>query len=190
MLALEAVTCLCLHRSTFNELLTEFKMHSFYAAVSHPEHRHRVSNIFSTKRRVSSVNIHGQRDEGRSNTLYRRMAKFITESAWDSLYGRLYRECLLSHQKTEEFGPKMVKLMGRISSLHRSTAVMSIREEIMHIEEDIQRRTADDGLLLFGLLSQRNALRDKLCEDWPKYLFLNLCKAIKIIHIAPFEKVL
>jgi len=191
---MEAVTCLCLHRSVFHDLLKKLKMLNFYLHMMSPgpETKHRRSTGFATKRRISSLNIHGQKDEGRVHSLFKRLSRFIVEAKWNSLYGRLYKEVILCPPNNCEYGKTIMSIITSPDSSipNRSTAAELIRIASLNIDADVSLRSTDNVQLIYGLLSQRNTLRDKVCHEWPRQMFQALCKTIQIKTIKPLEKVL
>lgn len=148
----------------------------------------RQLNSLSRKRRISGYNTHGQRDELRIANILRRFARFTTESLWNSLYSRMYREMLLDSNKINEYGKFAAFVMK--SSESRWDAVKAICEQAQRIlETDPSRRTPADHSFIFGLMKQRNLLKDRLCKNWPIHQYMLLCKKVKIMRVKSFRKV-
>lgn len=72
----------------------------------------------------------------------------------------------------------------------RAAAIKAITEQAVRIlEMDCGRRTSTEHAFVVGLLSQRNAIKNRLCKNWPTHQFAMLCKKVKMIRIKPFRKV-
>ncbi len=145
-------------------------------------------NNLAKKRRVSGYNTHGQRDDIRISTMLKRFAKFTTESLWNSLYSRMYREMLLDPTKAIEYG-KLATIIMR-SNDTRTTALQSIALQATRIlEMDCPRRSVADNTFVMGLLRQRNSLKDNLCRNWPTHQYSVLCRKAKLVRVKAFRKV-
>lgn len=141
VITLEPVNCLSLSRTDFNRLLNQLKVRlatqnlsrngdglggGKSAGVSDAKR-----TLLSKKRRVASLDIHGHSDESRMLSLFKRFSKFATESLWDNLYGRLYREALLDSAKTLEYGTLVTMIMR--NAHNRREAVEEIRKHMWRI---------------------------------------------------------
>jgi hypothetical protein len=196
VISLEGVSCLTLSRNDFNRLLKSLKVkilehQATRGASSRPDHASELKqlNTLSRKRRISGFNTHGQRDEIRISNILKRFARFTTESLWNSLYSRLYREMLLDPNKITEYGKYAAFVMKANES--RFDGVKSIGEQVHRIlEMDPSRRTPADHSFIFGLMKQRNGFKDRLCKNWPTHQFLILCKKMKIMRVKSFRKVM
>eukprot|EP01040_Poterioochromonas_malhamensis_P002218 gene2218-2360_t len=196
VISLETVNCLTLSRNDFNRLLKSLKVkileHQATRGVStHMESNTEIRqlNSLSRKRRISGYNTHGQRDELRIANILRRFARFTTESLWNSLYSRMYREMLLDSNKINEYGKFAAFVMK--SSESRWDAVKAICEQAQRIlETDPSRRTPADHSFIFGLMKQRNLLKDRLCKNWPIHQYMLLCKKVKIMRVKSFRKII
>ena len=114
VISVDSVSCLTLSRADFNRLLTNLKVkllehQNVRGANNQAGAKGASSDLLQTsslanKRRISSYDTHGHRDENRINNLFKRFTKFCTESVWNSLYSRLYRELLLDPSKQIEYG--------------------------------------------------------------------------------------
>jgi len=120
----ESVSCLTLSRADFR-LLTNLKGKLLEAQAARGANNNSSgfktnadliqTSSLANKRRISALNTHGHRDEMRINNLFKRFSKFTTETLWNSLYSRLYRELLLDPSKQTDYG--------------------TIAEEVMHENE-------------------------------------------------------
>lgn len=196
VISLEAVNCLTLSRNDFHRLLKSLKVkileHQATRGVStqqaDPNSEIKQLNSLSRKRRISGYNTHGQRDEVRIANILRRFARFTTESLWNSIYSRMYREMLLDPNKVNEYGKYALFVMR--SSESRWEGVKLIAEQTARILElDPSRRTPADQSFVFGLMKQRNGFKDRLCKNWPIHQFSVLCKRMKIMRVKSFRKV-
>lgn len=114
VISIDSVSCLTLSRSDFNRLLSNLKVKLLEMQSSRgPNNTAGIkgasSDLLQTsslanKRRISSYNTHGHRDENRINSLFKRFTKFTTEALWNSLYSRMYREMILDSSKQIEYG--------------------------------------------------------------------------------------
>ena len=196
VISLENVNCLTLSRNDFNRLLKSLKVkileHQATRGVSTQQAEQNAElkqlNSLSKKRRISGYNTHGQRDELRISNILKRFARFTTESLWNSLYSRMYREMLLDPNKISEYGKYAAFIMKSNDS--RWDAVKAIGEQAhKSLEAAPSRRNAADHSFIFGLLKQRNALKDRLCKNWPIHQYMLLCKKAKIMRVKSFRKV-
>ena len=62
-------------------------------------------------RRVTALNNKGGRHEIKIPNLINRLGKFMSESLYLSLYGRMYRDMLINEIKLMEYGEKAAKIM-------------------------------------------------------------------------------
>lgn len=110
----DSVSCLTLSRTDFNRLLSSLKVKLLEMQSSRgPNNMSGIkgagsdllqTSALANKRRISSYNTHGHRDENRINSLFKRFATYTTEALWNSLYSRMYREMLLDTSKQIEYG--------------------------------------------------------------------------------------
>ena len=83
------------------------------------------TSSLANKRRISALNTHGHRDEMRINNLFKRFAKFTTETLWNSLYSRLYRELLLDPSKQTDYGTIAEEVMHQNEQRYPTVQVIS-----------------------------------------------------------------
>jgi CRP-like cAMP-binding protein len=197
VISLEAVSCLTLSRNDFHRLLKSLKVkileHQATRGVSTQQAEQsseiKQLNSLSRKRRISGFNTHGQRDEVRIGNILRRFARFTTESLWNSLYSRMYREMLLDPNKVNEYGKYASFVIKSTDS--RWEGVKAVEEQALRILElDPARRTPADHSFIFGLMKQRNGFKDRLCKNWPIHQFQVLCKKIRIMRVKSFRKII
>lgn len=182
------VTCMTLCRSEFHQLLKGLEValmeHQALRGAGTGKKKTNVPN----RRRISGFDGSGARSEVRSVTLLRRMSRFMTESYWNSLYARFYRNVLLSPQLQEEAG----SLAEQILLQHPThvPAVEAIRNEVCRILQlDVARRTHDDSLFIAALLRTKNHFRSKLCHLWPETQFNEICKKFRFVSAKSMRKV-
>jgi hypothetical protein len=113
VISVDSVSCLTLARTDFNRLLASLKVKLLEAsgrsANNNAGGKGANSDLLQTsslanKRRISTFNTHGRRDENRVSNLFKRFAKFTTEALWMSLYSRMYREMVLDPSKQIDYG--------------------------------------------------------------------------------------
>ena len=200
VISIDTVSCLTLSKADFNLLLKSLKitLQEFQnkRGVDNPymksqlDEKDKYNNLLSKKRRITSLNSLGQRDQDRVVNLFRRFAKFTTESLWDSLYSRMWRQMLLDPQKVIEYGPIAIEIMQRSVNQNRFEAVQSLSEQILRVLDiEISRRTSGENSLIVGLMKQKNALKNEYCKNWQAYQYINLCKKMKFVKVKAFRKV-
>ena len=140
VVSIDTVNCLTLSRTDFTRLLTTLKVklleHQAVRGASNMAGMKGASSdllqtsSLANKRRISSYNTHGHRDDNRINNLFKRFTKFTTESLWNSLYSRMYREMVLDPSKQIEYGLVAEEIMRENDQ--RYGAVM-VRLTLHHI---------------------------------------------------------
>ena len=139
-------------------------------------------------RRVTALNNKGGRHEIKIPNLINRLGKFMSESLYLSLYGRMYRDMLINEIKLMEYGEKAAKIMRE--NTEYNTAVMAIRKQVRTIlEKETAFRSTVENLFISGLLRQKNGLRDRLTKGWPAHQFNDLCRTIKLVRVKPLKRV-
>lgn len=129
---------------------------------------------------MSSFDVYGHKDENRTASLLRRFGKFVTESLWNSLYSRLYREMLLDPLKAQLYGRLAASVMKYDN---RRDAVESARKQAFRVLlADPMDRSEQENSFVYGVLSQRNQLRDRICKGWTNEQFSKLTKKISILR--------
>lgn len=114
VISIDTVNCLTLSRTDFTRLLATLKVklleHQAVRGASNMAGMKGASSdllqtsSLANKRRISAFNTHGHRDDSRISNLFKRFTKFVTESLWNSLYSRMYREMILDPSKQIEYG--------------------------------------------------------------------------------------
>lgn len=196
VISIDSVSCLTLSRNDFNRLLKSLKVKLLEHQVMRSSGTNpsdssdiRPSNALAQKRRISGFNTHGQRDETRIANLLKRFGKYTTEALWNSLYSRMYRDMLLDPQKLTEYG-RFAQLIMRISENRFETVNSIIDQTIRILELDCSRRNNAENSFILGLMRQRNALKDRLCRNWPPHQYALLSKKVKFFRCKPFRKVI
>lgn len=198
VISVDSVSCLTLSRNDFNRLLKNLKVKllEHQAIRSNNEQQDTQTSIkqattLASKRRISGYNTIGQRDEVRISTLLRRLCTFMTESLWNSLYSRMYRDVLLDSSKLTEYGKVVQQLMKSSSTETRFETVTNIAEAAGRIlESDPARRTQAEHAFVLGLLKQRNHLKDRLCRSWPPHQFALLARKVKFAKFRYLRKII
>lgn len=109
VISVDTVSCLTLSRTDFNRLLANLKVKLLEHQSGRTNNIKGAGDLLQTsslanKRRISMYNTHGHRDENRISNLFKRFTKFITESLWNTLYSRMYREMLLDPGRQIDYG--------------------------------------------------------------------------------------
>ena len=116
------------------------------------------------------------------------VTRFMRDSLYFSLYGRLYRDLLLHPAKAHEIGDTSSLLTD--SETTRAQAVASLRSCCMGIlKKDPLNRSASDHRLVISLLRQKNELFNELCKDWVSYQYSDLCRKVRLLHVERLHQV-
>lgn len=197
VISTSAVCCLVMNRADFNRLLKhmkvrlmEFTIMNRMNAIKPPEKPgggkdDSIHNLI-TKRRISSFNSQGGRDEVGANTLLRRLSKFMVESLWNSLYSRMFREMSIDATRVAAYGSKASVIMS--NDLDRVASVSLIRDLTLQILSlDSSKRSSADHLFICGLMHQRNNLKDVICFGWPSYEYTSVCHKLRYLRLSPLK---
>jgi len=189
VIAVESVSCYRLGRTEFTNFLKSIKAIKLYFSNDSQKSKEQNSSFLAPNRRISCLNTHGQKDERRQLTILRRFAKFTSESLWCSLYHRMFRELTLKPWLSVEYGAVVDRIMQQ--QLTRSQTIVQIMKlsRAAFAPEAKEGRSESDNLLMFGLLSQRNAFKDGLCSHWSMQQLKNLASTVTITYIPRFEQV-
>lgn len=133
VISADTVSCLTLSRTDFNRLLANLKVklmehQTARGANNMAGMKGANSDLLQTsslanKRRISSYNTHGHRDDNRIHNLFKRFTKFVTEALWNSLYSRMYREMVLDPQKQMDYGTVAEAVMRENSQRYSAVSV-------------------------------------------------------------------
>ena len=192
IMAIETVGCLVLSRSDFLQFLEKMNYCVSPDNLLVPgtwkietDKGLAQNSYLARKRRISALGTHGQKDSNRALTLLRRYSMFAVQSLWNSLYARLYRDLLVRKEKVAEYG-RLAHILMR-NSEDRIETVQNIRKFVSKITKKTpDKRTPHDHKFIYGLLSQRNYLRDNLCKSWSNAQFLRLTKAVNFKSVSLF----
>ena len=125
VISMENVTCMSLSRADFNILLKTLKDKLMEGGANIGK-RGRKENDDDLTRKVTGMTSSGARGEHISSVL-RRIGKFMSESLWNSLYARMYRDMVLNEAKKREFGDYAHSIMA--SNPDRGTGVKAIANQ-------------------------------------------------------------
>ena len=139
-------------------------------------------------RRISIMDIKGVRVEKKVPTLLKRLGKFMSESLYFSMYGRMYREMLINPLKPLEYGEKAAKIMRDCDDY--TSAVDAIRLQVKVIlEKEIAFRSSIENLFICGLMRQKNGVRDRLTKGWLAHQYNDFCRTIGVLRVKPMKRV-
>lgn len=151
------------------------------------------SSIYSIRAKVrvaSFLNSNGMKCSSRVRTLFKTMAKFMSQSLSTTLYGRMYRTMLSNPTKISEYGQNASKVMLDNEWNTYRGAVNEIRLLCRVIlEKEYSFRSTVENNFITGLMDQCHGLKDLLTKGWMPYQFNDLCKKIKIIRAKPMDRV-
>jgi CRP-like cAMP-binding protein len=195
---MDQVVCLTLKRNEFNRLLKNLKLklleyqairtaNNVSVAGSSANALKQMSSL-SHKRRISGFNTHGQRDDDRIPSIFKRLGTFLTQSLWSSIYARMYREMLLDASKCTEYG-KFANMIMKANDTRYEAVTAICAQATRILEMDPSRRGASEHAFILGLMKQRNHLKDKLCRNWPAHQYAILAKKIKILSFKAMRKI-
>mmetsp|Transcript_24296 Transcript_24296/g.24905 ORF Transcript_24296/g.24905 Transcript_24296/m.24905 type:complete len:928 (+) Transcript_24296:232-3015(+) len=194
VVSLSNVTCMTLSRADFTQLLSNVRntliensaVRTLALRKVKKETKSTKSHI--GKRRITAYDENNQKSYVLVSGFLRKLIKSMTESLYISIYARFYRELILKPDSVDLYGD-----IGRsIPVMHssRESAVLAIMNHAHTIGKmDPSERTAAENSFIFGLMVQKNKLRDKICKGWPLYQYRLLCRHIRIISVKPLTKI-
>ena len=216
VIAKENVSCMSLSRADFHVLLSSIEEEMMKAnmlksgedstSVNTLLQRNALKQL-SVRRRISGVDVHNTRTDARVDNLLRRMARFMTESLWNSLYSRYYRAlCLMSDEAASAYGPIAVTLAALSKTETRAVGVQRLTREVNRVlKTDLAARAAyalsrgitsrditdasPDALLIMGMFQQRNVFTQKLCEGWTRAQHIECARRFKLVEVPAMNRV-
>lgn len=192
VISLSAVTCMTLSRADFTNLLSNVRnslMENSLLRSLALRKLKKESKGKTGKRRISILGENNQKSDILVPEYIKRLLRAMTESLYVSLYARMYREMLLKPDSAEQYG----ELAKAVMIMHhsRESAVNAIMTQIQAIgKTDPNERTTAEHNFMYGLLMQKNALRDKACKGWPSYQFKLLSRHVKVVKYKPLSKII
>jgi len=143
----------------------------------------------SAPRLVTGINPKTMAKTAAMSTIVPRMAKFMTEALWCSLYSKLYRDATLHPAKMEEYGKCLWKV------LHwgppRAEAVQAIRQEFLDtVQIPADQRTEEEHSFVCGILRQNNKLKTQLCANFHAFQFTEISKSMTFKTYKPLERIM
>lgn len=183
VIAVDNVTCMTLERSEF---LVIFKNMENALASLHAHHhvskekKEKIKNHDAHKqrhrRRVTGIACYNVGKDGYVDTILKRMAKFMSDSLYNSQYQRLFRDILLRSEARDEYGAYAKDIAEKMNG--RADGVQSIRAKAMEIlNTDPELRTSDDIHFIYGLMRQHNKFfESKYCAGWSILQMVDLCR--------------
>lgn len=142
----------------------------------------------TTKRRISMMDDNNVRNMLHMSGYLKRLFRFMTDSLYCSLYTHMYREMILRPTCVEQYGSTAKSIL--IMHNNREAAVHDIMSQAIRISKiDPSERTSSDHAYMFGILAQKNKLRDKMCKNWPSDKLLSLARSVRIVRVKSLTKV-
>ena len=177
----ETCTCLCLTRQDFEKLLNTDENKKWFE-----ENTRRTSSenfngsgdksyayYLSKFRRISSFDNYNRKCPTRIDNVFARVSKFMTESAFNSLYSRLYRRIVLNENKLYEYGSLVSHIYKTSDS--RDEFIDTVRLELENVLKlDNNKRNNAECQMVHAIMSQRNSLRSHTCRNMPTYMYQDL----------------
>jgi len=187
VIALEPVVCMGLNRVDFQLIFSNMQntisdMHSAYQNTAVKVHGTVVAgsgNKPTNFRRITglaSACAVGQ--DGYVDTLLKRMAKYMSECYWNSMYSRMYRDLLLRSSAEAECGPYATEILEKCSN--RLEAIKEIRMHLMRIMEvEAGERLPADLMFLEELIGWRRCkFMSVFCDKWRTDQLMDLCRFV------------
>lgn len=223
VVARDVVSCMALGKTDFHLLLhsieEDIKRSNELKGIKHQEDFASASTAKKEanavmhrqlfyRRRITGVDIHNCRSENRIDSILRRMAKYMVESLWNSMYSRMYRHLLLLQGMHPEalahFGSYAVEIMNECVALHRLEGVLKIQEKCRQIlslttsERAVpvnrNAENADDqdphARLISGMVQLTNQFKDKLCDHWCQLQFDQVARKFKLQRHGALTKII
>mmetsp|Transcript_26206 Transcript_26206/g.38823 ORF Transcript_26206/g.38823 Transcript_26206/m.38823 type:complete len:493 (+) Transcript_26206:30-1508(+) len=193
VISVTTVSCMTLSRHDFTQLLSNVRNTLIENSAVRTQVLRKVKKDSRGrgqvgKRRVTGFDENNQKAFVLVSGLLRRMARSMTESLWLSLYSRFYREVTLKPDAIEQYG-EVAKAVIVMHS-NRENTVAAIMHQVHVIgRSDPNDRTAAENQFMYGVMMQKNRLREKICKGWPLYQYRLLCRQIRIIRVKPLSKV-
>eukprot|EP00602_Paraphysomonas_sp_CaronLab_P002653 CAMPEP_0185021950 /NCGR_PEP_ID=MMETSP1103-20130426/4648_1 /TAXON_ID=36769 /ORGANISM="Paraphysomonas bandaiensis, Strain Caron Lab Isolate" /LENGTH=852 /DNA_ID=CAMNT_0027553771 /DNA_START=239 /DNA_END=2797 /DNA_ORIENTATION=+ len=193
VISVSTVSCMTLSRRDFTQLLSNVRnsliensaVRTLALRKVKKDSRGRSQIV---KRRITGFDDNNQKSFVLVSALFRRLARSMTESLWLSLYSRFYREVTLKPDAIEQYGDVAKAIFVMNSS--RDSAVAAIMNQVHSIgRSDPNDRSAAENQFMYGVLVQKNRLREKICKGWPLYQYRLLCRQIRIIRVKPLSKI-
>ena len=214
VIAKENVSCMSLSRADFNVLLSTIeedlmksnmlKSGEDSTSVNTLLQRNALKQL-SVRRRISGVDVHNTRTDARVDNLLRRMARFMTESLWYSMYSSYYRALMLD-DVVSTYGNIAVHVTGFLKTETRAVGVEKVMKEVNKIlNTDLAARaayalsrgitsreiteTSPDALFIMGMFQQRNVFTQKLCEGWTRAQHIECARKLKLVEVPAMNRV-
>ena len=188
--AIESCTCLILTRQDFEKLLNTdenkkwFKENTKRASIENVSGSGDKSYAYylSKFRRISSFDSYNKKSSTRIDNVFARVTKFMTESAYNSMYSRLYRRIVISNEnKLYEYGSLVSHIYKTSDS--RDEFIDTVRLELENVLKlDNSKRNNAECQLVHAIMSQRNSLRSHTCRNMPSYMYQDL--SLKAEHMS------
>jgi len=182
---LETCTCLVLTRQDFEKLLNTdenkkwFKENTRRSSIEGLGDKN-YAYYLSKFRRISSFDNYNRKSTTRIDNVFARVTKFMTESAYNSMYSRLYRRIVLNESKLFEYGSLVSHIYKTSDS--RDEFIDTVRLELENVLKlDNGKRNNAECQLVHAIMSQRNSLRSHTCRNMAGYMYQDL--SLKAEHM-------
>lgn len=178
VVSLEKVTCLSLTRADYHKVLKAFR-----AANKHGRKGQNKPTMLKIPRKITSVDPSGAKSD-QSGTLLRRLARFMTDSLWGSLYGCMYREMLLNDTIVPNYGPIALHIMDTCGD--RDTAERQIAAETARIlSKSSSARSGAEISFVMGIMNQRNVVKNNVCKHMQPAQFASFTSKVRFLRARP-----
>jgi CRP-like cAMP-binding protein len=191
VVSLESCSCMSLSRADFNSVLREIKLQELASNAEIYANKKSRKNKKENKR---TLKVTGMGPDAAPKipelmeSILSRMTKFVSESLWNSMYAKVFRDVILQPKRIEDYGEILWEIM--LNDPNRSESSKLIAEKCVEIgSKPPKERTALEQTLICGMLRQTNKLRTNMCADWHPFQYTDLCKSIQIKVYAPLKTV-
>lgn len=185
VVAIDSVVCMGLNRVDFQLIFSHMQaaisdMHQNYVSTGVKIQGVAVTGAGSKPsnfRRITGLaGACAVGNDGYVDTLLKRMAKYMSECLWNSLYSRMYRDLMLRSSAEAECGPYATEIMQACGN--RLDGVRAIRARLVKIMAlEAEERSSADLMFLEELVGWRRCkFTSKYCEKWRQDQLVDLCK--------------
>ena len=193
----ETCTCLVLTRQDFEKLLNTdenkkwFKENTKRSSIENFSGSGDTSYAYylSKFRRISSFDSYNKKSSTRIDNVFARVTKFMTESAYNSMYSRLYRRIALSENKLYEYGSLVSHIYKTSDS--RDEFIDTVRLELENVLKlENSKRNNAECQLVYAIMSQRNSLRSHTCRTWPSYMYQDFSSRAEHMNVKHLKYII
>ena len=192
VVAVEPVLCMALNRVDYQLIFKNLQpimleLHSNLTNTGLASSNDNVAIIHKASvcvgRRVTAVNSCSVRSDGYVDTILKRMAKYMTECYWNSMYHRYFRDLLLRPHATEEYGDYACLAMADNPDRRQGIKNITMYTQMV-LQTEPESRSAPELQFLLGLLNKKhNKFINEYCNNWTAVQLSDLCKRVTYLKV-------